>query len=225
MTLGQGWESTDILAIDLPGLLDKFQQIKGRRMPAAGLERYSQRLIEAIELFRLHAQLAEPVEPLPPVVEPSPLVVPSHEGPTEPARLLNGAGGSSYLDHQLPPPQDPADLNGSQPAALPVPTPVLSMQQPDRLTYPFPLREGVVVTVCLPVDMTKAESERLGRFIDCLAVEGLPRPAALVKRRRAAAPRTATASSSRPRPAPATSRARSAQPVAAARRSRSAGPS
>src|SRR5579859_1351185 len=39
------------------------------------------------------------------------------------------------------------------------------------IEYPFPLRSGLVVTLKLPVDLTKQESRRLAGFIDSLAVD------------------------------------------------------
>ena len=39
------------------------------------------------------------------------------------------------------------------------------------ITYPFPLRPGLVVSVTLPADMTKHEAGRLGAFLESLALE------------------------------------------------------
>lgn len=39
------------------------------------------------------------------------------------------------------------------------------------IEYPFPLRQGVVVKLHLPSDLTRPESKRLAAFIDALAVE------------------------------------------------------
>ena len=51
----------------------------------------------------------------------------------------------------------------------PTPTPVPDASQ--ELTYPFPLRPGVVVTLSLPTDLTSGESARLARFLDALAID------------------------------------------------------
>ncbi len=41
----------------------------------------------------------------------------------------------------------------------------------ERLTYPFPLRSDVVVSICLPADLTVQESGRLARFLEALVVD------------------------------------------------------
>lgn len=42
------------------------------------------------------------------------------------------------------------------------------------ITYPFPLRDGVLVSLQLPADLSKREARRLGAFIDSLALEETP---------------------------------------------------
>lgn len=53
-------------------------------------------------------------------------------------------------------------------------------QTPDRVSrattqeYPFPLRQGMLVKLFLPVDLTRPEAKRLAAFIDALAVDSIP---------------------------------------------------
>jgi hypothetical protein len=53
-------------------------------------------------------------------------------------------------------------------------------QMPDRVSrattqeYPFPLRQGMLVKLFLPVDLTRPEAKRLAAFIDALAVDSIP---------------------------------------------------
>jgi hypothetical protein len=42
------------------------------------------------------------------------------------------------------------------------------------LEYPFPLRQGLVVKLHLPADLTRPEAKRLASFIDALAVDSTP---------------------------------------------------
>jgi len=42
------------------------------------------------------------------------------------------------------------------------------------ITYPFPLRDGVLASVMLPPDLTKKEAKRLAGFIESLAIEETP---------------------------------------------------
>lgn len=51
----------------------------------------------------------------------------------------------------------------------------MSFHQPSSstsvITYPFPLREGVLVSLQLPADLSKREARRLSAFLDSVAVE------------------------------------------------------
>jgi hypothetical protein len=41
----------------------------------------------------------------------------------------------------------------------------------DLITYPFPLREGKIVYLSLPIDLTPAEAGRLSKFLDSVSVD------------------------------------------------------
>lgn len=45
---------------------------------------------------------------------------------------------------------------------------------PGLVPYPFPLRNGLLVTLQLPPDLTKREAKRLAGFIESLAIEETP---------------------------------------------------
>ncbi len=65
----------------------------------------------------------------------------------------------------------------SGPSALQAPT---NSHQPSSstsvITYPFPLREDVLVSLQLPADLTKREARRLSAFLDSVAVEDMSAP-------------------------------------------------
>jgi hypothetical protein len=42
---------------------------------------------------------------------------------------------------------------------------------PQLMEYPFPIREGVVARLHLPIDLRKGEAQRLGVFLNSLAIE------------------------------------------------------
>jgi hypothetical protein len=44
----------------------------------------------------------------------------------------------------------------------------------DMVKYPFPIRNGVIAQLSLPVDLQKGEAKRLAAFLDSLAVETAP---------------------------------------------------
>lgn len=41
----------------------------------------------------------------------------------------------------------------------------------DLITYPFPLREGKIVYLSLPLDLTSTEAGRLGKFLESVSVD------------------------------------------------------
>ncbi len=55
-----------------------------------------------------------------------------------------------------------------------VPRAHMAHLSPGVITYPFPLRDGVLVSLQLPADLSKREARRLGTFIDSLAIEEQP---------------------------------------------------
>lgn len=70
------------------------------------------------------------------------------------------------------------NTNPSARAAIPglsAPQGPMSSHQPSSsvsvITYPFPLREGVLVSLQLPADLTKREARRLSAFLESVAVE------------------------------------------------------
>ena len=51
---------------------------------------------------------------------------------------------------------------------------ILAPVVPGLVSYPFPLRNGLLVTLQLPPDLTKREAKRLAGFIESLAIEETP---------------------------------------------------
>ncbi len=49
-----------------------------------------------------------------------------------------------------------------------------SLPTPTILPHLFPVREGVLATLCLPSDLTDEEAGRLVRYIEALAIPGTP---------------------------------------------------
>lgn len=65
----------------------------------------------------------------------------------------------------------PADSRA--PTSQPEVTPHPPSSSTSVITYPFPLREGVLVSLQLPADLTKREAKRLSAFLDSVAVDEL----------------------------------------------------
>jgi hypothetical protein len=151
LALGPTWDSATITELDVDAVMRQFQVARGTRLRAPGLSRYVERLTNAIELFRPYANL--PTAML--------ATVDNHDVPVvADEEAKHGPSSNGLSAHNSAPPPPPLEL---PPREVPVTA--------ERLTYPFPLRDAVIVTLCLPVDLTKAEARRLAKFLDCLAAE------------------------------------------------------
>lgn len=69
--------------------------------------------------------------------------------------------------------KDRADIALAAPDR-PIERVVTSHHGPSVITYPFPLRDGVLASIQLPADLTRKESKRLAAFIESLAVDDVP---------------------------------------------------
>jgi hypothetical protein len=168
VALGPDWQAADVLSPNVDWLLDEFQRARGRKLAPSGVERYRERLLGAIELFRAHAEPARTDRPMP---TPEPWV------PDSDSVMPDGQQGLPDRGDTEAPGEDNAesDFDEGQHETM-----TRSAHEPrhdgseegvDTLTYPFPLRPGVVVTMRFPVDLTTEESRRLARFIESLTVE------------------------------------------------------
>ena len=192
LALGPHWQAVDILTLDVDDVLARFQVEARRRLPPAALSKRKTELIEALGLFRTFIGKPGPettlissptpvVAPHPPEPQPTPLpetpeatavsVPPISEGrPDVPARANRVA--------QPGPARRIARRRSSSSKAVPaMPTqPQSATTRPPRtsktLTYPFPLRAGVIVRISLPADLTTREARRLARFLETLTVDG-----------------------------------------------------
>lgn len=98
--------------------------------------------------------------------------------PEPPLFMYSGLEKPAARDDTAPeaPPPDvaPTPSRRRRKPAPATTSPSPSSSPPDSaetLTYPFPLRPGIVVRISLPANLTIEESKRLGRFLDALAVD------------------------------------------------------
>lgn len=142
---GDNWESESVLSINIDNLLDRFENLRKKDFTPESLATYRSRFKRAHQLYS--SFLADPRNYHPQTREReksgSPLGTPKRERRKD-VETLSGAGSESG---QLP------TLIGTK-----------------LIRYPFPVREGVIAELLLPVDLRKEEARRLAAFLESLSM-------------------------------------------------------
>jgi len=190
-----------MLTLDVDDVLERFQVRAGRRLAPAAVNKRRTALTEALELFRTF--IGEPGEQAAATPSPSPIVEPYRSdlqpgpppGTPEPGPVTAPPGPDDEPDlagraHRVPPRVSATTRVARRRSSFTKAVPSMPIQRQsattrrlessERLTYPFPLRPGLVVRISLPPDLTGRESRRLARFLETLTVdsEHLPTRAA-----------------------------------------------
>jgi hypothetical protein len=137
----EGWEAVDLRTIDVEDFANRFERLRAGRLKPESLGVYKSRFRSALQMY---------------------------------FKYLDNPSGWRYK------PERPA-ASRKKPATVIVPSDGVSgvEAQPtdarsprsSTIDYPFPLRPGMVVTLKLPVDLTRPEAKRLAGFIDSLALD------------------------------------------------------
>ncbi len=137
----EGWEAVDLRTIDIEDFGTRFERLRAGKLKPESLGVYKSRFRSALHMY---------------------------------FKFLENPSGWRYK------PERPAGVR-KKPAAILVPAegaPGGEVQPSDArgrrastIDYPFPLRPGMVVTLKLPVDLTRPEAKRLAGFIDSLALD------------------------------------------------------
>jgi len=146
------WETADLTSLDEDDVLRRFETLRAMKFSAGSLSTYKGRYSRAAAMFgEFRAS-------------------PANWQPSVRQRSRSKGNGASTTSAAGSPKPDASAPSG--PASAPNPAPV---PQPGRgtviITYPFPLRPGVLASLELPPDLTRREAQRLLAFIESLAVE------------------------------------------------------
>jgi hypothetical protein len=142
-----GWESVDLDALDVEDVLRRFETLRAMKFSSGSLNTYKSRFQKSLSMF------AE-FRTSPGTWRPS-LNQRSHSSKKSETATRKRASGSG-LDPGVAPAERPADR----------PTHGATI-----ITYPFPVRDGVLASIELPADLTSREARRLAAFVDSLAVD------------------------------------------------------
>lgn len=146
-----GWESVDLTSLDEDDVLRRFETLRAMKFSSGSLSAYKGRYSRAAAMF-------EDFRTSPATWRPS---VKQRSRSKGNDRSTSAALESSETDNGVPP-------DSAMPAASAAPHPV---HRSAIITYPFPLRQGVLASVELPPDLTRREAHRLAAFIESLAIE------------------------------------------------------
>lgn len=150
-----GWETVDLTSVDEADVLRRFETLRAMKFSAGSLATYKGRYSRAVAMFEDFR--ASPATWRPSVRQRS---------------RTKGSAGSRVAAPSSP------DVGAREPAAtssMPTPHPGHGSA---IITYPFPLRQGVLAKVELPPDLTRREARRMAAFIESLAIEdGVDDPA------------------------------------------------
>jgi hypothetical protein len=143
-----GWETVDLTSLDEDDVLRRFETLRAMKFSAGSLSTYKGRYSRAAAMFEEFR--ASPATWRPSVKQRS-------------RTKGNGAPTTAA-------PGSPKTDGGARSTPAPAPAP-----HPGHgsaiITYPFPLRQGVLASLELPPDLTRREAQRLVAFIESLAIE------------------------------------------------------
>lgn len=139
--LGEDLDGVDVRTLDVDGALRRFENLKKKEFKPPVLAEYKRRFRNAVKSYL--AYLEDPGGWRPAVREGRP-------GGAE----RNGGGRSTSA-----PPPEAAAVESKEIAKSRV------------MEYPFPLREGLIARLILPVDLRASEVKRLAAFMNTLVAE------------------------------------------------------
>jgi hypothetical protein len=138
------WETLDVTQLDVDSIVQRFERLKMTELKPDSLRVYGQRLRNGISTF--NDFLASPT---------------TWSYPTAESRAAANGDGKKRTKSRKP----------TQSASeAPTASPAIG-DAGETITYPYPIRPGLVISMTLPVDLTRAEATRLAAFVSSLAVE------------------------------------------------------
>lgn len=139
---GEGWRDIDIRALDVEEQFQRFATLRGSKYSPGSLNTYGQRFRDAVALYLEY--LGNPT---------------GFRAP--PSRSARGG--------KAKPPRVKRDASNQSPATAPIVDQARATSR-DLITYPFPLQNGELAYVQLPVRIEAPDAERLCSFIRSIAI-------------------------------------------------------
>jgi hypothetical protein len=155
LSIDDDWGSIDLRKLNVNEHLRRFENLRKHEVSPRSLALYGQRFSRARELYLSYLD------------NPKGFQAPKRGGGTRKksdgdARAVAAAIG----------------LSGTQVNTLSAKR--VSVADPkDLVSYPFPIRPGLLAQISLPADLTEAEAKRLAAFVESLAMDTAESPRAL----------------------------------------------
>lgn len=153
------WQQVDLRSLDVEDTLSRYEVKRATNFSTGSLNTYKTRFRRAVGMF---ADFRD---------DPSNWKPPYTSRPTTRSNAAEtGTSESAVSRKKVAIYTEPAESNFDQ-AAMSVGLPSGGGKASPLITYPFPLRDGVVISVNLPPDLTGTEAARLSRFIESLSID------------------------------------------------------
>lgn len=146
LSVVEGWETLDVRSLDVEDVYRRFQNKRSKDFKPDSLEAYRRRFTQAVRMFLEYVE------------NPSTWKAPSREASKERSARKARNGGAPELDESEVKP-----ILSERSAAPTI--------QSGLVEYPFPLREGRLAFLKLPIDLKTAEVKRLTAYLNTLAVD------------------------------------------------------
>lgn len=143
------WESVDLDSLDVDDIQRRFETLRAMKFSSTSLGTYKSRFRKALDMFQEFRESPSTWRPSLRTRDRR-----SREQPTPSAR-----------------PTPTSSSPARQPSASSGASSNPSSHRSSIITYPFPIRDGVLASLELPADLTPREAERVAAFVASLAVE------------------------------------------------------
>jgi hypothetical protein len=154
---GTNWQSVMVHSIGAEDYMDRFAKLTLGKYSRESLAAYKTRFTKVIEWYLQF--LADPGW------------MPNIQRRAPRRQKTTIAIQSTISQQQLmPAPIAVPQVAVQQPDAPQVPAPALA-SPPDFITYPYPLSDGQLIQIGLPVRLSKLDARRIGAFIESIAVD------------------------------------------------------
>lgn len=143
------WRSVELDSLDIEDIQRRFETLRAMKFSGGSLGTYKSRFRKSLDMFN-------DFRASPSTWRPS---IKQRDRKTK-AKATPSTPGETRQPARTPPPTGHA--------GAPAPA---SSHRPSIITYPFPIRDGVLGSLELPADLTKREAERVAAFVASLAVD------------------------------------------------------
>jgi hypothetical protein len=163
---GNGWQSINIRDIDVDDYMHRFANLTLGKYSTESLAAYRTRVSKVTSWY---IQFLDTPGWAPSIQRRAPRRS-KNSFDTEPLPISQQAA----ITTQAPPAAiSQPIINAADPQAA-VPPPATSLvsptNPPDFITYPYPLSDGQLIQISLPVKLSKLDAKRIGAFIESIAV-------------------------------------------------------